>query len=183
MVTHGMQTDIRETSGYREAEALFRTLRQPGTGQISDAAEAHVSPDGLRVVFAGELMDKLEGVPTTRIGLMDIATADTRVLTFGPNVDRLPKFSPDGGKIAFLSDREKAQDFQLHLLYPVSGAVKTDPACRWLGRVSTLVARWQTNPAWSGRPWRGYLRRAGRSHQQWNRPRSPDLDAGGGRWR
>src|SRR5688572_30055658 len=99
-----MQRDIRETALYREAEALFKTLRQPGTGQISDAVEVHVSPDGQRAVFTATLMDKLEGSPPTRIALTELSGGDTRVLTFGPNTDRLPKFSPDGRQIAFLSD-------------------------------------------------------------------------------
>jgi hypothetical protein len=34
-----MKQDTRESSLYREAEALYKSLRRPGTGQISDAAE------------------------------------------------------------------------------------------------------------------------------------------------
>ena len=122
-----MQRDIRETDLYREAEALYRALRQPGTGQISDAAEVHVSPDGRHAVFAGSIMDKLEGTAPTRICSTDLASGETRVLTFGPNVDRSPKFSPDGRYIAFLSDRLKAGDFQLYLLDRISGAARATP--------------------------------------------------------
>jgi dipeptidyl aminopeptidase/acylaminoacyl peptidase len=119
-----MKKDIRDTRLYQEAAALFDSLRQPGTGQISDAAEVHVSPDGKRAVFAGTIVDRPEGTPPTRICSTDLTTGDTRVLTFGPNVDRLPKFSPDGRHIAFLSDRRKEGDFQLHLLDPLTGAAR-----------------------------------------------------------
>src|SRR5687767_9248165 len=122
-----MQKDLRATDLYREIEAVTKALRQPGTGQISDAVEAHVSPDGQRAVFAGTLVDKLEGTPPTRICLTDLASGNTRVLTFGPNTDRLPKFSPDGRHIAFLSDRYKEGDFQLYLLDPISGAARAAP--------------------------------------------------------
>jgi len=122
-----MQKDLRESPLYREAEALYKSLRQPGTGQISDAAEVHASPDGRQAVFAGALLDTLNGTPTTRICLTDLSLGDTRVLTFGPNTDRLPKFSPDGQHVAFLSDRHKAGDFRLYLLDPVSGAVRATP--------------------------------------------------------
>lgn len=122
-----MKNDIRQTEVYREAEALFQTLRRPGTGQISDAADVHVSPDGAQAVFAGTIVEKLEGAPPTRICLTELSTGDTRVLTFGPNVDRLPKFSPDGRNIAFLSDRHKEGDFQLYLLDPRSGAARPIP--------------------------------------------------------
>jgi dipeptidyl aminopeptidase/acylaminoacyl peptidase len=122
-----MQKDIRETALYQEMEALFTKLRQPGSGQLSDAAEAHVSPDGRDVVFTGTLVDALEGALPTRICSTDTSSGDTRVLTFGPNTDRSSKFSPNGGQVAFLSDRKKAGDFQLYLLNPSSGAVRPTP--------------------------------------------------------
>ena len=128
--------DARETALYREAEALYTALRQPGTGQISDAAEVHVSPDERYVVFAGTLLDALEAASPTRICLTDLVSGDTRVITFGPNVDRLPKFSPDGRYIAFLSDRHQAGDFQLYLLDRTSGAVR--PTARVAGWVEYL---------------------------------------------
>jgi dipeptidyl aminopeptidase/acylaminoacyl peptidase len=68
------------------------------------------------IAFAGVVVDALAGLPKTRICLADARTGDTRLVTFGPNTDRLPKFSPDGRKIAFLSDRRRAGDFQLYLL-------------------------------------------------------------------
>lgn len=108
-----VQKDIRYSELYREAEALIRNARQPGAGQISDAGEVHVSPDGASAVFAGVIVDSLEGGLPSRIGLIDLRTADVRVLTFGPNTDRSPKFSPDGKHVAFLSDRHAAGDFQL----------------------------------------------------------------------
>lgn len=128
-----MKKDIRETALYREAEALYKTLRQPGTGQISDAAEVHVSPDGKYAVFAGTIVDRLEGAPPTRICKIDLTLGATRVLTFGPYTDRLPKYSPDGRQVAFLSDRHELDDFQLYLLDPVSGAARpTPPVKGWV---------------------------------------------------
>lgn len=125
MGTRIVQRDIRETALYREAEGLYQAFRQPGTGRISDAVE--VSTNGTHAVFAGTLVEALNEAPPTRICLTDLATGDTRVLTFGPNVDRLPKFSPDGRQVAFLSDRQKVGDFQLYLLDPVSGAARPAP--------------------------------------------------------
>jgi dipeptidyl aminopeptidase/acylaminoacyl peptidase len=127
MQCESMMRDTRDTDLYRQAQDLFLTLRKPGTGQISDAAEVHVSADGRQAVFAGTLLDALQGTPTTRICLTDLSTGDTRVLTFGPHVDRLPKFSPVGRQLAFLSDRHRAGDFQLHLLDPDTGATRLAP--------------------------------------------------------
>jgi dipeptidyl aminopeptidase/acylaminoacyl peptidase len=122
-----MQRDLRNTAAYREVENLFRAIRQPGTGQIGDAAEIQVSPDGLRAVFSGTLMDQLEGAAPVRICLVDLLSGDTRVVTFGPHTDRLAKYSPNGRQIAFLSDRLKVGDFQLYLLDPESGAARPTP--------------------------------------------------------
>jgi dipeptidyl aminopeptidase/acylaminoacyl peptidase len=122
-----MKRDIRETKLYQEAEDLYSSFRKPGTGQMSDAADVHSSSDGVHVVYAATIIDKLEGSYSTRICLTDLSTADTRVMTFGPNADRLPKFSPDGQYVAFLSDRHKVNEFQLYLLNPISGAAQPTP--------------------------------------------------------
>lgn len=123
-----MDRDIRSTDLYREIEAVCHSFRRPGTGRISDALEVNVSPDGRRAVFAGVVLDKLEGAPSTRVGVVDLGTGQTRLLTAGPNCDRLPRFSADSTRVAFLSDRHRLGDFQLYLLDLDSGAVRSTPA-------------------------------------------------------
>ena len=119
-----MQMDIRGTDLYREAESLYKKLRRPGSGLLSTAADVHVDSTGRHAAFSGCLIDRLEGAPPTRICQINLKSADLRVLTFGPGTDRLPKYSPDGRTIAFLSDRHKAGDFQLHLLDPIGGGAR-----------------------------------------------------------
>jgi dipeptidyl aminopeptidase/acylaminoacyl peptidase len=131
-----MQRDIRGTSIYKQALGLYESARRPGTGLISDAVEISGAPDGRHAVFSGTLLDKLEGVATTRICCVDLLSGDTRVLTYGPNSDRLAKHAPDGRWIAFLSDRNAPGDFQLYLLDPESGAAH--PAAAVQGWVEYL---------------------------------------------
>lgn len=121
-----MQKDIRETPLYREAEGLYLHFRRAGSGLVADAAE--ISAHGQRAVFSGTLVESADRDGATRICLADLTSGDTRVLTFGPNTDRLPKLSPDGRQVAFLSDRGKAGNFQLHLLDPISGECRATPA-------------------------------------------------------
>ena len=71
-----MKKDTRPSDLYHEIKVLCEMLRQPGTGQISDAADVHVSPDGTQAVFAGAIMDKLEGTPPTRIAVADLVNND-----------------------------------------------------------------------------------------------------------
>ncbi|MFZ0500880.1 MAG: S9 family peptidase [Steroidobacteraceae bacterium] len=120
-----MQRDIRETALYRETESLYRAFRRPGSGLIADAVE--ISAHGNRAVFTGTLIDSANEA-CSRICLTDLTSGDTRLLTLGPNTDRAPKLAPDGRRIAFLSDRRKAGDFQLYLLDLESGECRATPA-------------------------------------------------------
>jgi dipeptidyl aminopeptidase/acylaminoacyl peptidase len=122
-----MWQDVRNTEAYREAELIQNSIRRPGEGLISDAAEIHASPDGTEAVFAGALLEKLEGKPVTRICRVDLRSGQINVLTSGPNSDRLPRFSPDGRQIAYLSDQHATGDFQLYLIESSSGAARAAP--------------------------------------------------------
>jgi Tol biopolymer transport system component len=104
-------------------DSLFREVRRPGAGIITDAAEADVSPDGRYVVFSGTISDTLEGLPTTCICLTDLENGETRILTSGRYSDRSPKSCPNGRCVAFLSARTNSGDFQLYLLDPTSEQV------------------------------------------------------------
>jgi hypothetical protein len=117
-----MGRDIEATHLYCDMRELFDVVRRPGTGQISDAAEVTVSTDGRWTVFAGTLFDKCEGAPPTRICMTDLGSGDTRVLSFGPNMDRLPKFSPDG-RLAV----GQASEFVVPLVRPLVSGIFTVP--------------------------------------------------------
>lgn len=87
-----------------------------------------VSPDGRSVAFSGVIVDRLEGAPTTRLCMADAEQGGLRVASSGPNNDRLPKWSPDGRVVAFLSDRAAIGNFQLYLFDPVGTVMRTAPS-------------------------------------------------------
>ncbi len=58
-----MRSDIRDTPLYRRAETIYTDVRRPGTGAVSDVAELHVSADAKHCVFAGSIVETMNGVP------------------------------------------------------------------------------------------------------------------------
>jgi dipeptidyl aminopeptidase/acylaminoacyl peptidase len=122
-----MERESRVAELYREIGCFCSGVRQPGAGQISDVAQVHGSPDGAHIVFCGTVARSIEEEPPTYLALTELATGITRLLTSGRNTDKLPRFSPDGRSIAFLSDRRRANDFQLCLLDRQGGTVRETP--------------------------------------------------------
>ncbi len=112
-----MQRDLTKTPRYREVEEHFRQALGPAFGHISGAADPDPAPDGGRIAFTGSRFDALEGQPTTRICVADVAGGTFEEVTGGPNNDRLPRWSPNGTRLAFLSDRREEGKNQLYLLH------------------------------------------------------------------
>ena len=79
--------------------------------------DAQISPDGLRVAFVvGDSFKTDSKWPRSNIWIVDVAGGDPRQLSAGPRTDSLPRWSPDGGRLAFLSDRLIDGQRQVYLL-------------------------------------------------------------------
>jgi dipeptidyl aminopeptidase/acylaminoacyl peptidase len=111
-----MERDLRETPLYGEVERFFRSVLEPGFGQAWPAGDPVPSPDGAEVAFRGERLDRLEGHPVGRICLVGADGADLRTITDGPNDDSEPRWSPDGKRLTFRSDRERKGRHGLYVL-------------------------------------------------------------------
>jgi dipeptidyl aminopeptidase/acylaminoacyl peptidase len=69
------------------------------------AGDPQVSPDGARVVYVHARADRERDRGTLQIWLADITGANARRLTWSGDRNREPRWSPDGRRLALLSDR------------------------------------------------------------------------------
>ena len=111
-----MDRDLRQTPLYQDIENHYRKLLEPAFSRISGAGGLAPAPDGSRIAFTGLTLTKLEGSPDTRVCLVDLETRELEEITAGPGNDSRPTWSPDGGRLAFLSDREQRGRNRLYLL-------------------------------------------------------------------
>ncbi|HEX4151797.1 MAG TPA: prolyl oligopeptidase family serine peptidase [Steroidobacteraceae bacterium] len=105
--------DIRSTPIYRQIERFYESLYGPGTGHVTDAGDLSVSPDGRTVSFTGTLYPSTAEPPVTRVAALERASGRLTIREPTGTNDRLPRWSPDGESLAYLSDPESRGDFQV----------------------------------------------------------------------
>ena len=111
-----MDRDLRETPLYREVEEHFRKAMEPGFGRVTEPSDPRPSPDGRWVAFTGSLWEKLEGSAKTRICLATSDGGSFRTVSTGPEHDGGARWSPDGRRLTFVSDRKEKGRMQLYAL-------------------------------------------------------------------
>jgi len=134
-----MESKPLSKSDALQPEEFVSKLRAVGSGHVSDAVDLRSSSDGSFLAFTGSVEDTLDEGAHARICIVDVASGQLRVATFGPNDDRSPKISPDGRWIAYLSDRVRRGDAQLWLLDLESGR----------SIATTEIDGWVENAEWS----------------------------------
>ena len=82
---------------------------------MESVGNASISPDGTQIVFSREWVDKQRDQSRSSIWIVDVQGARPRELTGGSWRDSSPVWSPDGKRIAFLSDRTGSN--QLHVMW------------------------------------------------------------------
>jgi dipeptidyl aminopeptidase/acylaminoacyl peptidase len=107
--------NVTKTKRWGQIEDYFSNLYGSGFGKVSRAEELDISPDGRTIAFTGSMWQKLEDGPQTRICLVDIDSAEVKIVSQGLHSDKSPKWSADGQTLAFLSDRIEKGIPQFHI--------------------------------------------------------------------
>src|SRR5579864_7977580 len=92
-------------------------------------SDAQISPDGSRVACVRTEIDAAADEYRSSIWVADTAGGEPAQLTRGGPHDTAPRWSPDGGTLAFLSDRDGAN--QLYLLPLAGGEPRRVTALRY----------------------------------------------------
>jgi Tol biopolymer transport system component len=88
--------------------------------ELTWAEEPRLSPDGTSAAVVRKSVDRDENSYRGEIWLVPVdGSAPPRQLTSGTKLDTLPRFSPDGQRLAFVSTRDGTKQ-QLYVL-PLAG--------------------------------------------------------------
>lgn len=99
-----------------QAEASeIRLLTDETLFEMEEVRGPTISPDGSQVVFTRRRVDQITDKFHANLWLVDTDGQRVRELTHGDWRDSDPVFSPDGSRLAFLSDRGGSQ--QIHVLW------------------------------------------------------------------
>src|SRR5215468_775451 len=87
--------------------------------QIQTPSEPQISPDGKKIVYVRRFADAATDKRYSNLWIINSDGSDHRPLTTGNRSDASPRWSPDGTRLAFLSDADGKQ--QIYIRWMDSG--------------------------------------------------------------
>jgi len=96
-------------------EKNYRLLDKETHMEMESIGSPNISPDGKHIIFTRGWIDKKNDRSRSNLWIVDIEGKRVRELTHGNWRDFSPVWSPDGKKIAFLSDRDETT--QIHVMW------------------------------------------------------------------
>ena len=83
--------------------------------EIEALGNPEISPDGRNIIFTRTWVDKVNDRSNSNLWIVDVEGKKARELTPGNWRDSAPVWSPDGKKVAFVSDRDGTS--QIHVMW------------------------------------------------------------------
>ena len=97
-----------------------RAMTPQDITRIRFISDPQLSPDGRRVAFVVTMLSEDQDEYLSNIWVVDTAGGEPRRFTTGPKRDTAPRWSPDGSRLAFVSERVPKQKAQLYVM-PADG--------------------------------------------------------------
>ena len=88
------------------AQSKPRLLDKDTFMDMESVGSPQISPDGKQIIFTRTWVDKLKDQYRSNLWIIDVDGVRVRELTTGARNDSSPEWSPDGKRVAFLSDRD-----------------------------------------------------------------------------
>jgi len=83
--------------------------------EMESVGAPQISPEGKQIIFSRGFVDKVNDQSRSNLWIVDVQGQRIRELTHGNWSDSSPAWSPDGQKIAFISDRDGTR--QIHVMW------------------------------------------------------------------
>jgi dipeptidyl aminopeptidase/acylaminoacyl peptidase len=131
-------------------EKKLRAMVRADLTRLSFIGDPAISPDGRRIAFVLTTLSEEKDQYLSAIWIADTAGGEPRRFTAGPKRDTSPRWSPDGRRLAFLSERDGKKKAQLYVMAADGGepirltdikAGVSDPAWSADGRRLAFVSR------------------------------------------
>jgi dipeptidyl aminopeptidase/acylaminoacyl peptidase len=103
-----------------------------------------ISPDGDHVVFCQHRVDKETERKCSNLWVAGTNGECTRQFTYGDQIDKQPKWSPDGSEIAFISNRGNERQPQIYLISFNGGEAR--PLTNLKGEIGSF--EWSPDGRW-----------------------------------
>jgi dipeptidyl aminopeptidase/acylaminoacyl peptidase len=126
--------------------------------EMRSVADPQIAKDGKSVIYVLGFNDKMSDQKLSNLWMVSSDGKDNRPLTSGAFRDSSPRISPDGARIAYLSNRsgkvqihvrwlDGSQEAQITDLQQAPGNIEWSPDGKWIG----YTARVPSKPDWSVR--------------------------------
>ncbi len=94
----------------------MRTLHEDDLYALKQINDPQISPDGQAVLYSQQRVERKREKKFANLWLVPTGGGEPRQFTFGDWRDSMPRWSPDGSQIAFLSTRGDEKQAQIYLI-------------------------------------------------------------------